>query len=216
MMSPQKAEGRLWVEFNSIASSLRAANTHFYIGRKLVETRPTLAREFDKSRDFWGYTIGAHIQATNFHLCRIYDDHSDDKRGRTHHLLRFVNEIDEAVLTEAQKRERLADLDFLQRENRVGTKQPDCDVAKLRTWRKKLIAHTDYDLATDGLDAFLKNHPLDFPQIQKLIDVGFAILKRWAAYYHFRGELKKISEFKDDYQFVLESVRLRFIKESPD
>lgn len=216
LMAPQLTElGRKRVEFDSVATELAIANTHFYLAKKLYDAeRGEFRRELYKSLDFWGYTIRAHFQSAILCLCRVYDAQRDDSRSRTLHLLRLVKQIDETKLTGPQKNQRRADVEFLQRNEPKSSKQPDPKVAKLRRWRHKLVAHRDYDLAIDGREEFLKQYPVDLEEIQALIDEGFSMLERWAFYYHARPQVQKLVERKDDYVYVLESLRLSLKREA--
>jgi hypothetical protein len=198
--------GRRRFEFQRIADQLIAANTHFYYAEKLDEAgKSDLRNEFYKSKDFWHLTISAHIQIAVVHLCRVFDQQKDDKRGRTFHLLRFVENIDEAKLTNSQRKKRQADLQFLQREEPEQKKSPNAKVAKLRKCRAKLVAHLDYDWAINCVDE--ARNLIEVAEIESLIDEGFSILERWAFYYEVKNEIQRLLSGKDDYLFVLKSLR---------
>lgn len=193
--------GQRRMELHSLAVLLAMANTHFFLASKLHEAeKGEFKKEVYKSLDFWSYTIRAHFQAAILHLCRVYDDR---RQKDTHHLLRLVNEVDDGKLTNQQRKQKTMDWNYLKKE------KPDEKVAKLRNWRKKYFAHNNYDLAIHGMEDFLKENPIDLQEIQNLIDDGFSILERWAIYYNFKGQFPRFVERKDDYRFVLESLRLR-------
>ena len=86
---------------------------------------------------------------------------------------------------------------------------PDPKVRKLRTWRRKLIAHTDYDITVETFDDFLQQHPVDFEETQALIHEAFAMLERWAPYYCMKGEIQRVLAGADDYRQVLDAIRLK-------
>jgi len=198
--------GRRRFEFQRIADQLMAANTHFYYAQKLDEAeKGKLRNEFYKSKDFWHSTISAHIQIAVVHLCRVFDHQKDDERGRTFHLLRFVENIDEANLSDIQRKKRRTDLEFLQREEPKQKKWPNAKVVKLRKCRSKLVAHLDYDWAINCSDE--ARNLIDIAEIESLIEEGFSILEKWAFYYEVKSEIQKLVSGKDDYLFVLKSLR---------
>ena len=190
------------------------ANTHFYLANKLYEgEKLTFKNEFYKSLDFWDYTIRAHFQAAMLHLCRLYDTRSPD----AHHLLGFLEAISEAEkkkskLTLGQTNQLKCDLIYLQRQ------KPDVKVVRFRIMRNNIFSHLNYDFAIEGFDFFQKRKScdikFDLQEIQSLIDYGFSILERWAFYYDFKGNFPKLVERKDDYLFVLESLRLRLLQQN--
>lgn len=196
-------------ELNSLAVSLGMANTHFYLAEKLNDgEKQEFRNELYKSLDFWDYTIRAHFQAAMLHLCRLYDTQKSD----AHHLLSFLEAICEAEkkkqkLAPEQKDQLKADLIYLQRQ------KPDLKVARLRIMRNNIFSHLNYDFAIEGLEFFEKKKScvvkVDLQEIRSLIEEGFLILERWAFYYDFKGEFPRLVERKDDYLFVLESLKLR-------
>lgn len=205
-MAPKLTEvGKRRLELHSLAVSLGIANSHFYLAKKLHEAeKGEFKKELYKSLDFWSYTIRAHFQAAILHLCRVYDERS---KSDTHHLLHLIEKIENANLTNLQKEQKAADFRFLKR------REPNGKVAKIRNWRNKYFAHNNYNLAIYGMEDFLRENPVDLQEIQSLIDDGFSILERWAIYYDFRGEFPRFVERKDDFQFVLESLRLGLVQQ---
>jgi hypothetical protein len=176
------------------------------LAKKLLEAKNgEFKNEFSKSLGFWDSTIIAHHRAAIQHLCRLYDDHKDDERGNTFHLLRFVERIDVGRLTEKQREQRQHDNDFLQRETK--DRRPNPMVANLREWRRKLIAHLDYDCAIDQPEKFISKHPLNFSDIESLAEQGFSILEKWAFCYHVNCDISRLASWKDDYLHVFESLR---------
>lgn len=205
MASKLTEVGKRKKEFQRLADQLMAANTHLYFAKKLDEAEKGEFRiEFYKSKDFWHCTIMAHIQIAVVHLCRIFDHQEDNVRGRTFHLLRFVEKIDEAKLTDAQKKQRRADLEFLQKAEPKQNKWPNPKVVKLRKCRCKLVTHLDYDWAIDWQGE--SKDLIDISEIESLIEEGFSVLQRWALFYEVKYEIQKIVSGKDDYMFVLESL----------
>lgn len=192
MLTPLgKSHAKVW----HLATQLGIANTHLYIFKQLQDAQSGLYnREMYKSLDFWHYTLNAHIQAAMVHLCRLYDSH-----GETLHLIQFLKEISDRCLLPQELRQKKTDLAFLQK--------PDPSVAKLRKWRNKLIAHSDYNLAIYGHDNFLQCNPVTLAEIQGLVDFGFDLLERWKQHYQCKSDLPRFASGKDDYQFVLQSLK---------
>lgn len=225
--------GKLARKFESLTTQLAISNTHLHFYKKLRDAQKgEFESAFYRSKDFWDYTMRGHVQAALFGLCRVYDDHPPKELVRldAFHLLRFVQNIHNGKLVDEQKltkQERkllktLApdeqkllqdDLDFLQKEDEKRGIFPDPKVRKLRKWRHNFIAHQNVGLVLDGRDAFLKEFPVDFDEIQMLIDEAFAILERWKFCYRSDREkygikIERLVSGKDDYLFVLESLRL--------
>lgn len=206
MASQLTETGKRKNEFQRLADQLVAANTHLYLAKKLDEAeKGEFRKEFYKSKDFWHCTIMAHIQIAVVHLCRLYDPQKDDERDKTFHLLRFVENIDEAKLTVVQNKQRGTDLKFLQREEPKQKRWPDSRVGKLRKCRCKLVAHLAYDWAIDWCGE--SKELIDISEIESLIEEGFSILERWAFCYEVKYEIPRLVSGKDDYLFVLESLR---------
>jgi len=200
------------IKFKWVADDLAIANTSFYFYKKLVDAqRQGFRMEFRKSQEFWGYTFRAHLQTTLFYLCRVYDTYRDRDRRKDQdafHLLRLVEEIDESMLSDEERIQRQADLKFLQKENMAKKKFPDPRVAKLRKWRNNFLSHSNEELVLSGLNAFLKQSPFTPEEIQQLIDQGFSIIERWALQCGARLPITKLAQEREDYLFVLESLRL--------
>lgn len=199
--SPNASETiNLVKKFQWVADDLAIANTSFYLYKKLVDARRQEFRmEIRISREFWRYTIRAHEQTTLACLCRVYDSR---KVKDAFHLLRLVEEIDESMLSDAEKKQRQADLEFLQK------KSSDAKVAKLRKWRNNLLSHSNENLILSGYPSFRKSNEFLFEEIQHLIDQGILIMERWAIQYGVGLPIKKLAQERDDYLFVLESLRL--------
>jgi hypothetical protein len=191
-------------KFQWVAADLTIANTSFYFYKKLFDTQKRgLRRELRKSPIFWNYTQRAHIQTALAYLCRVYDTYRAGSKDRdAFHLLRLVEEIDESILSDAKKRQRQADLKFLQKIF------PDPRVAKLRKWRNYLLSHSNEMVVLNGLKPFREENPLATEEIQQLIDQGFSIIKRWAYQYKVRFPIKKLPQESDDYLLMLEALRL--------
>jgi len=201
--------GKLGREFEHLAEHLAIANTHIYLFRKLREAQAgELQDEFYKARDFWGFTMRAHIQNAFVHLCRVYDRSGSG----AFHLLRFVQRIRSLAgtkLTKAENKKLEEDLHYL---------DSGAEVTKLRRLRNNLFAHQNHQLILEGRDDFLKQLQceLNLDQIQSLVDYGFSLLKRWAHYYKPSDFVPKgtylITEWssgKNDYLVVLDAIRLK-------
>ena len=197
-------------KFNWLAYDLAIANTSFYFYKKIVDAqRQEFRLELRKSREFWGYTKRAHEQTALAYLCRVYDTYRDRRKDRdAFHLLRLVEEIDESMLSDAEKRQRQADLEFLQKEDATKKRFPDPRVAKLRKWRNNLLSHSNEEVVLNGLKPFREKNPFAPEEIQQLVDQGFSIIERWALQYEVSFPIKKLAQERDDYLFVLESLRL--------
>ena len=78
---------------------------------------------------------------------------------------------------------------------------------KLRTWRNKLVAHRDRNLAIEGTSSFLRRYPAKLEEIQFLIDRAFEILDHWKRHYHCDGEIKRLAGGHEGYKLVLGALR---------
>ena len=144
----------------------------------------------------------------------MYDAYRARRKDRdAFHLLRLVEEIDKSTLSDAERRQRQADLEFLQKEDTAKKRFPDPRVSKLRKWRNNLLSHSNEELVLSGLNDFLKQSPIAPQEIQHLIDQGFSIIERWAPQYGVRFPIKKLARERGDYLFVLESLRLNLREE---
>ena len=183
----------------SVADELAIANTSFYFYKKLFHAKKRgFRRELRKSPEFWGYTERAHLIVSLTYLCRVFDTYHNP----AFHLLRLVEEIDEAKLSDSEKKQRRTDLAFLQKE------KPDSKVAKLRKWRNNLLSHSNEELLIKGLNDFLARFPLNRSEIQRLINAGFSIIERWAPHYKVRVPIKRLAQERADYLIVLQSLRV--------
>ena len=81
--------GKTRTKLAYLATQLAVANTHLHLYEKLRSKQNSeLRTEFYKSKDFWGFTLSAHIQIAMLILCRIYDGNT-----KAIHMFRFLNEI---------------------------------------------------------------------------------------------------------------------------
>jgi hypothetical protein len=197
-------------KFKWLADDLAIANTSFYFFKKLSDAQKREFRgELRKSQEFWGYTQRAHCIVSLIYLCRVFDTYRNKTRkaGDAFHLLRLIEEIDKSKLSNSEKRQLQADLNFLQKEDLKNNKFPNSKVAKLRKWRNNLLSHSNEDLILKGLNDFLVLNPLTRSEIQQLIDKGFSILERWAAYYKASLPIKRLAQERADYLIVLQLLR---------
>jgi hypothetical protein len=201
--------GKTRTKLEHLATQLAVANTHLHFYEKLrPEQIGKMRHEFYKSKDFWGFTLGAHIQIAMLHLCRIYDGNK-----KAIHMFRFLKEIPVTRFSPSDKAQMQADLAALNQ----ASLSPS--LKKLREWRNKLIAHSNYELSIEGPQDFLKQHSITLKEIHSLIDDGFSILERWA--YHCEDEFfqnridqgksarrtfRRLAEGKDDDLYLLKKM----------
>ena len=197
-------------KFKWVADDLAIANTSFYFYKRLLHAQKHgYRRELRKSQEFWGYTQRAHCITALIYLCRVYDTYRNQRPGRDpFHLLRLVEEIDESKLSGAERKQRQADLEFLQKEDTAQKRLPDPRVAKLRKWRNNLLSHSNQDMILGGLNNFRELNPLTTEEIQKLVNEGLSIIERWALQHGVLFPIKRLAQERGDYLFVLESLRL--------
>jgi hypothetical protein len=203
--------GKTRMKIEYLATQLAVANMHLYLYEKLrSEQNDKLRSEFYKSKDFWGFSLAAHIQIAVLHLCRIYDGNK-----KALHMFRFLKEIPVTRFSQSDKVQMQSDLATLNQASLSSC------LKKLREWRNKLIAHSNYAMAIEGAQDFLKQHALNLKEIQGLIDDGFLILERWA--YHCedqftqsridkgksaRRTFRRLAEGKDDFLYLCELMHL--------
>ena len=76
-------------------------------------------------------------------------------------------------------------------------------VATLTKWRNTSIAHTNRKMVLGRTD-FLKNDPLTYKTVQKLIDEGYRILNYYSKAFHGVGFSSFPVEQLDDYLGTLQ------------
>ena len=174
-----------------LANELTRANTHFYFGQSLL----TNYRRLAITRDFWNYTVSAHVSIALLNLCRVYDFHKDGIN-----LFNCLKSIDPKILEPATRKQLSAYV------AECSSKSQNPLVKSLRAWRNNIVAHYNLKAALDR-DGFDKNHP-DEPEemINKLIPHGFQILE-WCNKIH--GESVVYHRFapgKDGCEEVIKSL----------
>jgi ribosomal 50S subunit-associated protein YjgA (DUF615 family) len=178
-------------EINTLAIEVARANTYFHFFKQLRENYHDLA----KAKDFWDYTLAAHMEMALLQLARVYD-----KCSKGLNLQYILKETKRKVLDNA-KRQLLSKYE-------KECDKPDALVTKLREWRNNIIAHYNRSHALDRKH-FWTLHPWEVSEVQELIDRAFEVLERCALMAGHQITFQKLAEGKDGYQVVLDCLRTR-------
>src|SRR5208282_3853386 len=203
----------LCAEMESLQDELRHASTHFHLFIILRDSISEFPAEFENAPLFWSFTRHAHLQAAVIFICRIFDQH---KSGS--HFSRLLKNIQNnlSLFDRAQFWERNKDhfskLALISNARRPSEEILKSDIefcsvgnqliATLKNWRDNAIAHKNRRVVV-GQANFLKNDPLQYKMIEKLIEEGYRMLN----YYSTRFQGVEFGSFPpeqlDDYQGVL-------------
>jgi len=200
---------------------LRNANDHFHFVNCLLKATLDYKREIECSSTFWTFTINAHTSATMSHLCRVFDKHKDGVHLLF--LLETVRDNPNYFCKQALKQrlgpiagcddlvEHFGDPNNHQINSDINfCRDPDPLVKKLRDWRNRIVAHLAKDVSID-FNNFYAQYSLRQTDIQQLISNAHDILNRCAGWYKAQN-LSLFLPSDKDYEFILESVRIRLSK----
>jgi hypothetical protein len=215
-MQTEVKNDNLRKKFDHLAIELAIANTHLFFAQRMLKAQSgELSKPFLLSWDFWNYTINAHIQGSFMRLCRAYDTYKDKQNkgaeAEAFHLLRYVREIETYFLHSGELKDlHTADMQFLLQQSGAVTKR-DEKVTVLRKWRNNVVAHSNEAFIINGPRNFFSKHQLDVEDLQYLIDKGFQIMERWAAYYGGKPPVQRLVEkANDEWSFVVELLSAGF------
>jgi len=178
-------------EINALAIEVARANTHFHFFKQLQESYHDLAA----AKDFWDYTLAAHIGMALLQIARVYDKSNDGLN-----LQHILEGIDRKVLDKAKTQ-------LLSKYEKECDK-PDALVTKLRAWRNNIIAHYNRGHALARND-FWNLHPWENSEVQELIDRAFEVLEWCALIDGHPNTFQRLAEGNDGYQMVLDRLRSR-------
>jgi hypothetical protein len=189
--SQRARRSRRLEEINALAIEVARANTYFHFFKQLRQNYHDLA----KAKDFWDYTLAAHMGMALLQTARVYD-----KSGEGLNLRYILKGTDRKVLDKAKgqllsKYEKECD-------------EPDALVTKLRKWRNNIIAHYNRSHALARQD-FWTHHPWELSEVQELIDRAFEVLDWCALMAGHPNTFQRLAEGKDGYQMVLDRLGAR-------
>lgn len=218
MKDAQQVARELGAEIESLQGELRAASTHFHLFNALRKLVPEFQSELEKSPLFWSFTRHAHLQAAVISICRIYDQ---NKRGsHLPHLLKNIQNnlplFDREQFLKRSKGSSYSHRMLASNASRPSAARLQYDVefcssrnplvATLKKWRDKAIAHKSNEIVHGRYD-LIKNDPLEYETISKLIDEGYTILN----YYSTLFQGVKFGSFPqeqlNDYHNVLQALK---------
>jgi len=199
-----------------LAHEIVVANIHFKLRQDLVAEIKTYEREYNQSLAFWSLTFDAHLDATWFRLCRIYDQNSSSLNLRN--WLETIQEnlhiFDPENFKEKLKDNPLSDSLELTAE-KPNAEQLDKDiqqvsegnplVKKLLMLRNNVFAHKSSKNVIRQRDAF-SDYPLSYGEIKQLLDESVAILNRYSGLFISREYSVQVIRH-DDYKFILKTLK---------
>ncbi|MEE9259668.1 MAG: hypothetical protein V3U40_00970 [Candidatus Scalindua sediminis] len=206
---------------SSLAQEIVDANIHWRLLSDLKGNIELFSKEYNESAAFWTLTFQAHLDATIFHLIRIYDGNSASLSLKN--LLDTISANLRIFETE-RFRERLKNNPFvesLSEDSRKPDEQQlykDIEFAsnnnpivnKLTIWRNNLFAHKSAGNTVKGYN-IASDYPLYDKEIEELLVGGKTILNRYSNLFHANTYSTQIVGH-DDYQFVLKSIRFHLEK----
>jgi hypothetical protein len=207
-------------EFESLLDALTDelvnANIFFRLYDDLTNAIAEYEREFNQSHTFWKLTFQAHLDASLFRLCRVYD--------KTAHSLSLRNLLDTIkgnldLFEVSSFKKRLKDNPFVESlaltARKPDIKQLDVDIDYVSTnnplvrnlilWRNKIFAHRD---ARNVIvkERVAVSYPLTISDISELLERGMTILNRYSSLFRASSSSTQIVGH-DDYQYVLHCIR---------
>jgi len=200
----------------ALVDELIDAREHFNVHQGLAQAFAKYVAEYYQAGAFWSLTMTAHMDAALMRLCKAYDLYT----GKPSLNLRNFLETIEANLhffDEMNFRERLNGYPFVdslaqdcRRPDSIRLKQDlesvtDANplVKKLAIWRNNYFAHRSKTSALD-LQAFTKQNPFSFPDIEALIANGIRILNDYSNLF---SATVYTGYPADDYKYLLDVVR---------
>lgn len=203
---------------HALASELVDGRIHFRLYSDLKASVQKYHTEFNQSGTFWSLTCQAHLDASIFRLCKIYDKHS-----KTLNLQNFLDTIENniSIFDEENFRERLKGnsfVDSLAKDSRkpdttqlvadrnyVSDKNPL--VKNLTEWRNNFFAHRSARHVMTKRD-LSQECPLTVEIVDELLAEGMTILNRYSSLFEASTYSTQIVGH-DDFLYVLESIRQR-------
>ena len=187
-------EARLRSVIVTLANQLGRANTHLHFFQGLLACHGELQRE----KDFWEYTLTAHIGMAIRDVAVVYDTHAKGVN-----LLNLLRGLDGCPLDRTGQMKLGTFLEA------VGKCPANPLVRALRGWRNNVLAHYNHDVALSDRSEFCAKHPLDERMVQGLVDMGFEIVEWCASALAVRGGFPRFAEGKDGHLAVLQALRDR-------
>ena len=201
---------------DALANELVDANIHFKLYDDITGRIAEFQQELNQSNTFWSLTFQAHLDASVFRLCKIYDQNSRSLNLRN--LLDTING-NLGIFDQANFRERLKDNPYVESLS-ADSRKPDEPqlqqdlrfvsddnslVKNLTVWRNNFFAHrsTNHVIKKGDLSG---NYPLTISDVESLLVEGMRILNRYSSLFRASTYSTNIIG-RDDYRFVLESVR---------
>lgn len=203
---------------HALANELVDARIHFRLYSDLTASVQKYHSEVNQSGTFWSLTFQAHLDASIFRLCKIYDKHS-----KTLNLQNLLDTIESniSIFDEENFRERLKGNPFVDslaadfRKPEKAQLAADRDyvsdrnplVKNLTEWRNNFFAHRSarHVITQKNLS---QESPLTVENVGELLAEGMKILNRYSSLFEASTYSTQIVGH-DDFQYVLESIRQR-------
>lgn len=200
----------------ALVDELIDARDYFRLHKDLNDAIPHYQAEFNRSAEFWTFTLNAYMDAIMLRICKAYEPYD----GKPNLNLRNFLETIQANLhffDEADLRERLKGNPFIDslaadpRKPDPAQLQKDLEsvsnanplVMKLVVWRNKFLAHRSRSSALDP-KGFAEQNPILFSEIGALIDNGLRIVNVYSIL--FVATVHTSLPIKG-YKYLLDAVR---------
>jgi hypothetical protein len=199
-----------------LVGELIDARDHFKLHQDLDAAIPDYGLEFNQSTTFWSMTRSAHLDATLFRLCKVYDLYEGKPNLNLRNFLQTI-QANLNLFDELNFRERLKGNPFVDSlaanprkpdPGQLGTDLESVSLGdplakKLNFWRNNYFAHRSRTSALNP-KSFAEKNPILFSEIESLIDNGLRIVNRYSDLF---SATHHTSLDPGDYKFVLNAVR---------
>jgi len=200
----------------ALADDLVSASIHFKLYLDLRKSGQDYLRELNHSIAFWQATFRAHLDATLFRLCRIYDQYKTSLSLRN-----WLDTIQEnlELFDVPNFKARLKDNPFVEslagdaRKPEGGQLKEDIFlvsesnplVKNLIKLRMNLFAHKSANNIILGKD-LMQIYPITLDEIQSLLDNGMGILNRYSSLFRAQLYYNQVVGH-DDYLYVFSAIK---------
>lgn len=172
--------------YDTLMMQLAGAKRHLSYFSGLWANQQRLGYELFWCRDFWYDTASAHMEAVFGRLCRAYDNH---KSGIN--LLTFLRKVERIVeerpdwlpTAEVDRSQLTADICMCEAKaasNGASLGHSVALIRRLRSWRNKIVAHYEDQVAVFEHERFRLAHPWELSDFETLVSQGVLILDRYA------------------------------------
>lgn len=193
------------------------ANAHLKLWERLQSYRASHLEELNQAPYFFNFTMQAHLDDALLTLSRILDKSNESLSIEK--LINFIEQNIQIFSTEVFNKRMMQKPDYDEKwtvshtpittleiyEDRRRLKDLEKPVENLRSWRDKVIAHTDLKFFRKD-KIVSKKYPLEVQQLHEAIDTILKILNRYSRAYNSSTHLKDYVG-EDDVRIIMDCIR---------